>query len=127
MTNILLFPKQFTKVPKGYPRQQLFLAGKISDGPIYDKKVVYYYLRRNLRRGEDTNKVKTWSLKIFHKQNVAGDLKLIEIDNCNENEVIEMLVKWNLFSQVTYKKLHRMGWKGEIKNNAIIINFKQPH
>ncbi len=125
MKNIIPFPKQITTIPNGYPRQQLFLAGKISHGPIYDNKFTYYYLRRNIRRGENTNKEKTWSLKTFQEQKETCDLKLIEIDVCNENEVIEMLEKWNLFSQVTYKKLHRMGWKGKIKKNAIIVNLKQ--
>ena len=55
------------------------------------------------------------------------DVKLIEIDSCIENEVIEMLEKWNLFNQLTYKKLHRMGWRGKIKKDAIIINIKHPN
>ena len=42
-----------------------------------------------------------------------------------ENEVIEMLEKWNLFDQLTYKKLHRMGWRGKIKKDAIIVNIRQ--
>ena len=127
MTNILVFPKQFNTVPKGYPRQQLFLVGKFFIGPIYDRKVTYYYLRRNLRRGESTNKIKTWSLKIFREHTYTSDFKLIEIDICKENEVINMLEKWNLFNQVTYKKLHRMGWKGKIKKDAIIINIRKPN
>lgn len=125
MTNILLFPQKLVKIPNRYPRQQLFLVGKIFSGSVYEKKVTFYYLRRNTRRNDTSNKIKTWSLKIFKTQKDTGDVKLIEIDFCIENEVIEMLEKWNLFDQLTYKKLHRMGWRGKIKKDAIIIKIKQ--
>ena len=127
MTDILLFPQKLIKIPNKYPRQQLFLVGKIYSGPVYDKKVTHYYLRRNTRRNDTSNKVKTWSLKIFKTEKDTNDVKLIEIDSCIENEVIEMLEKWNLFNQLTYKKLHRMGWRGKIKRDAIIVNIKQPN
>ena len=120
MTKILPFPKPLIKVPKGYPRQQLFLIGKIYNGPAFDRKVTYYYIRRN----EIINNIQTWSLKIFKKQKGSNDFKFVDVDSCTENGVVEMLEKWNLFNQVTYKKLHRIGWKGTIKKQADIFAFK---
>ena len=120
MTKILTFPKPLIKVPKGYPRQQLFLIGKIYKGPAFNRKVTYYYIRRN----EIINNIQTWSLKIFKKQKGSNDFKFVDVDSCTENGVVEMLEKWNLFNQVTYKKLHRIGWKGAIKKEADIFAFK---
>ena len=124
MSKILSFHKPFINIPKGYPRQQLFLVGKIYVGPDHNRTVTYYYLRRNLRRGEITNKVTTWSLKIFGNKEGTDQETFIEIDTCTENEVIEMLEKWNLFHQVTYKKLYGMGWKGQIKKDARVVYLK---
>ena len=63
-------------------------------------------------------------LKIFKKQKGSNDSKFVDVDSCTENGVVEMLEKWNLFNQVTYKKLHRIGWKGTIKKEADIFAFK---
>ena len=45
------------------------------------------------------------------------------ISSCDDDQLLEMLEKFNLLDQITYKKL--FGWVcGKIKNSAKILNFK---
>ena len=119
MANILSFPRPYIKIPKGFPRQQLFFIGNIFSGPLYNRSITHCYLKRN----KVYNDVRTWSLKIFGKQTDNDQETFFDIDICYEHELLEMLEKWKLFDQVTYKKLRRMGWKGEVKTKGQIIDL----
>jgi len=46
------------------------------------------------------------------------------ITSCDDDQLLEMLEKWNLIGQISYKKLFWMGWRGKILKSAKVINFK---
>ena len=63
-----------------------------------------------------TKKRNKGKLLWFHCSSVGEFLSIVPL--------IEMLEKWGLIDQITYKKLFWMGWRGKVKKSAKIINFK---
>ena len=121
MSLVIKFPQLISLGSLGFPRQRLFYIAKLLTGPPYNRYFEHYYLRRNdMVRGN-----KGWSLKIFGlKKKTDLEPKFYSISSCDEDEVLEMLDQWKLSSQVSYKKLHRMGWRGKIKKSAKLFDLK---
>ena len=106
--------------PKRFHRQRLFYIGRVLEGPSYSCNYQEYYLRRNkVIRGN-----KRWSLKIFGlKKKTDLEPRMHAISSCDDDQLLDMLEKWNLLDQISYKKLFWLGWRGKIKKSAKIINF----
>ena len=120
MCIVIKFPEISNLGSIRFPRQRLFYIAKLSKGPIYNSYFEYYYLRRN----DKVRGIKGWSLKIFGLKKNNLEPCMHTISSCNDNELIEMLEKWNLINQVSYKNLYRMGWRGNVNKSAKIIHFK---
>ena len=121
MSLVVKFPEIIKLNPNRFHRQRLFYIGKVLVGPSYSCRYKEYYLRRNeVIRGN-----KRWSLKIFGlKKKTDLEPCMHAISSCNDDQLLEMLEKWNLIDQISYKKLFWMGWRGKINKSPNIINFK---
>ena len=121
MSAIVKFPEIIRLDPNRFHRQRLFYIGKVLEGSSYSSNYQEYYLRRNeVIRGN-----KRWSLKIFGlKKKKDLEPRMHAISSCNDDHLLDMLDRWNLLDQISYKKLFWIGWRGKIKKSAKIINFK---
>ena len=121
MSAVIKFPETVKLDPNRFHRQRLFYIGKVLHEPSYFCNYQEYYLRRNkVVRGN-----KRWSLKILGLRKKT-DLEpcMFAISSCDDDQLLEMLEKWNLLYQISYKKLFWLGWRGKLKNSAKILNFK---
>ena len=121
MSAIIKFPKIIKLDPKRFHRQRLFYIGKVLKGPPYSSNYQEYYLRRN----EEVRGNKKWSLKILGlKKKTDVEPRMHAIESCNDDQLLEMLEKWFLLDQISYKKLFWLGWRGKISKSAKILEFK---
>ena len=121
MSAVIKFPKIIKLDPNCFHRQRLFYIGRVLEGSSYSCRYQEYYLRRNkVIRGN-----KRWSLKIFGlKKKTDLEPRMHAISSCDDDQLLEMLEKWNLIDQISYKKLFWIGWRGKINKSPKIINFK---
>ena len=120
MSAVIKFPKIIKLDPKRFHRQRLFYIGRVLEGPSYSCNYQEYYLTRN-KLIRVNNRL---SLKIIGlKKKTDLDPRMHAICSCDDDELIEMLEKWGLIDQITYKKLFWMGWRGKVKKSAKIINL----
>lgn len=120
MSAVVKFPKIIRLDPNRFHRQRLFYIGKVLEGSSYSGNYQEYYLRRNeVIRGN-----KRWSLKIFGLKKKDLEPRMHAISSCNDDQLLDMLERWNLLDQISYKKLFWIGWRGKIKKSAKIIDFK---
>ena len=121
MSAVIKFPEIVKLDPTRFHRQRLFYIGKVLQGPSYFCNYQEYYLRRNkVIRGN-----KRWSLKILGlKKKTDLEPRMFAISSCDDDQLLEMLEKWNLLDQISYKKLFWIGWRGKIKKSAKILELK---
>ena len=121
MSAVIKFPKIIKLDPKRFHRQRLFYIGRVLEGPSYSCNYQEYYLRRNkVIRGN-----KRWSLKFFGlKKKTNLEPRMHTISSCDDDQLLDMLERWNLLDQISYKKLFWIGWRGKINKSVKIINFK---
>ena len=58
------------------------------------------------------------------KKKTDVEPRMHAIESCNDDQLLEMLEKWFLLDQISYKKLFWLGWRGKISKSAKILEFK---
>lgn len=122
MNNILIFPKK-EKRTKPLPRQRVFYIGFRYVGPFLCQDVQNLYLKR---KGM-INGIRYWSIITYGKYD-EDDYKTysIQLDECEENIIFEMLRKYELFDMISLDDLEDMGCKIKTQSleNVIKISDK---
>ena len=114
MTNIVNFPKK-EKRSKPLPRQRVFYIGYWYVGPMLCQEVQRLYLKRKgLKNG-----IRYWSVITYGKYDESDTRTYsIEIEECEENDVPDMLEAFDLDNEVTFSELADMGWRGRVMYSA---------
>ena len=114
MTNIVNFPKK-EKRSKPLPRQRVFYIGYWYVGPVLCQEVQRLYLKRKGFK----NGTRYWSVITYGKYDESDNRTYsIEIEECEENDVPDMLEAFDLDNKVTLSELVDMGWRGNINDPA---------
>ena len=121
MTNIVRFP---TKVKRDIPlpRQRVFYIGFRYAGPFLCQDVQSLYLKR--KRVIDG--VRWWSIIRYghYDENDSREYS-IELEECRENDLLDMLDEYDVGGEVTFDVLREMGWSGQVDYSATIINISE--
>ena len=119
MTNIVKFPTKH-KRRNLTPRKRVFYLSYCYFGPALCQEVQNIYLKRHgYHNGE-----RRWSLITYAScSEDENKLYSIELDSCLENDVPDMIDRFNLEEEVTFEELRMMGWNGEVIFSAKIIDF----
>ena len=113
MTNIVLFPDKKAIFPP-IPRHKVFYLGYRYIGGMCCQDVQNIYLKRKgMLHGN-----RYWAIITYDKYNNYCSL---ELEECHEDDVIEMINMFDLDSFPSIKTLRSMGWRGKIKNNANLL------
>ena len=114
MTNIVNFPKK-EKRSKPLPRQRVFYIGYWYVGPTLCQEVQRLYLKRKgLKNG-----IRYWSVITYGKYDESDTRTYsIELEQCEENDVPDMLEAFDLGNEVTFSELADMGWRGQVIYSA---------
>ena len=119
MANIVTFP---LKLKRSNPvsRKRVFYLGYRYVGPMLCQEVQKLYLKRNgLHNGS-----RRWSMITYAKYDDYSQRKYcIELDQCDENSVPDMLDNFDLDKKVTFDELVAMGWTGSVHQSAKIIRL----
>ena len=121
MTNIVNFPKKI-KREKPLPRQRVFYIGFRYVGPSLCQDVQSLYLKRKrVMEG-----VRFWSIIRYghYDENNSREYS-IELEECRENDLPDMLDEYDIGDQVTFDELREMGWRGLVDYSATIINISE--
>ena len=119
MTKILKFPEQ-KKIVVNSLRQRVFYIGYRYIGPMLCQDIQHLYLKR---KGKVYG-TRWWSIITYGKYNEDDNRKYsIELEECEENDVPDMLDMFKTEKKLTFKELNLMGWKGEVIYSADIISL----
>ena len=114
MTNIVNFPQK-EKRPSPMPRQRVFYIGYWYVGPTLCQEVQNLYLKRKGVK----NGFRYWSVITYGKYDESDTRTYsIEIEQCEENDVPDMLEAFDLGNEVTFSELADMGWRGRVMYSA---------
>ena len=119
MTNVIKFPVKL-KRSRPVSRKRVFYLGYRYVGPTLCQEVLKIYLKRNgLHNGS-----RRWSMITYAKYDDYSQRKYcIELDQCEENNVPDMLDNFDLDKKVTFDELVAMGWTGSVHQSAKIIRL----
>ena len=114
MTNIVNFPQK-EKRPLPMPRQRVFYIGYRYVGPMFCQDVQSLYLKRKgLKRGE-----RWWAMITYGKYDESDSREYsIELEECLENDVPDMLDMFDVGNEVTFSELEDMGWQRQVMYSA---------
>ena len=108
MTNIAQFPHKKETYPP-LPRERVFYLGYRYIGSMCCQDIQHLYLKRKaILLGN-----RYWAMITYDKYNNYCSL---ELEECHEDDVIEMIDMFDLESFPSIKTLRLMGWRGKIKN-----------
>ena len=121
MTNIVKFPIK-VKRDKPLPRQRVFYIGFRYVGPFLCQDVQSLYLKRK----RVIEGVRCWSIIRYghYDENDSREYS-IELEECRENDLPDMLDEYDIGDQVTFDELREMGWRGLVDYSATIINISE--
>ena len=124
MTNVIKFPIK-PKLALPTPRQRVFYLGYRYVGPDLCQEVQDVYLKRHGKTAEG----RRWSIIIYGKYQEDDKRSYsIEMDNCSENNVPDMLTRNDVGDAVSFEDLEQMGWRGTVAFSAKIISiFDRKH
>ena len=116
---IIDFPAQ-TQTSKKIPRQRVFYIGFRYIGPMLCQDIQQLYLKRMGKSGD----TRRWSIITYGKYD-DNDHKTysIELEQCDEEEVPELLNSLGLDEEVDFEYLQSMGWNGKNTFSAEILNL----
>ena len=122
---VIKFPRNVC-VPLEYapplPRQRVFYLGIVHTGPALCQEVTRLYLKRHGKK----NGTRKWSLITYEKYDEYDQREYsIEIDNCQEDNVPDMLSQYFIGEHISIDDLRTFGWKGKINQNAKIIELNK--
>ena len=121
MTNIVTFPQK-EKREKPLPRQRVFYIGFRYVGPFLCQDVQSLYLKRK----RVIEGVRWWSIiRYGHYDENDSREDSIELEECSENDLPDMLNEYEIGDQVTFDELKEMGWSGQVNYSATIINISE--
>ena len=118
---IIKFPTN-EKREKPLPKQRVFYIGFRYVGPFLCQDVQNLYLKRkSLIEG-----VRWWSIIRYghYDENDSREYS-IELEECRENDLPDMLDEYDIGDQVTFDELREMGWRGQVDYSATIINISE--
>lgn len=125
MTNVIRFPAQirFNHIYP-LPRQRVFYIGHRYVGPMLCQDIQHLYLKRK-GRIKGIRWYRWWSMITYAKYD-ESDKKpsSMELEECKENDVLEMLEMFNVRKEVTIDGLREMGWNGTHTETAEVIYSK---
>ena len=119
MTNVTTLPER-EKLHIGSQHQRLFYLGFVYRGPPLMQEVQDVYLKRH-RRKEGTRR---WSIITYAKY-FEWDVRSysLELANCEEDDVPDMIDEWYKPDEVTFEDLWEMGWDGDV--SFVLIENKE--
>ena len=122
---LIEFPRNVC-VPLKYepplPRQRVFYLGIVYNGPTLCQEITRLYLKRHGKK----NGTRKWSLITYEKYDEYDPRKYsIELDNCQEDDVPEMLNQYFIGEHISMDDLKRCGWNGKTSQNAEIIKLRK--
>ena len=122
MTNVISFPRK-DKRPSPLPRQRVFYIGYRYVGPFLCQEVQQLYLKRKgLVYGE-----RWWAMITYGKYDESDRRTYsIELEECHENDVPDMLDMFDVGHEVSFAQLEAMGWRGQVTYLADIKNLFHP-
>ena len=114
MTNSVEF-LQKEKRPSPMPRQRVFYIGYRYIGPMLCQDVQSLYLKRKgIKHG-----ARWWSMITYGKYDENDSREYsIELEECMENDVPDMLDMFEVGNEVTFSELEDMGWRGQVMYSA---------
>ena len=120
---LIEFPRNVC-VPLKYepplPRQRVFYLGIVYTGPAMCQEVTRLYLKRHGKK----NGTRKWSLITYEKYDEYDQREYsIELDNCHEDDVPEMLCQYFVGEHISIDDLKMFGWNGKINHNAELVNL----
>ena len=121
MMTIIKFPTK-DKINKPLPRQRVFYLGFRYVGPMLCQDIQNLYLKRKrLIEG-----VRWWSIITYghYDENDSREYS-IELEECKENDLPDMLDEYDIGGEVTFDELKEMGWRGLVDNSATIIDISE--
>ena len=121
MTNIVKFPQK-EKREKPLPRQRVFYIGCRYVGPFLCQDVQSLYLKRK----RVIAGVRWWSIIRYghYDENDCREYS-IELEECRENDLPDMLDEYDVGGEVTFDELREMGWRGYTELSATIIEISK--
>jgi hypothetical protein len=121
MTNIITFPQK-EKREKPLPRQRVFYIGFRYVGPFLCQDVQSLYLKRK----RVIEGVRWWSIIRYghYDENDSREYS-IELEECRENDLPDMLDEYDIGGEVTFDELKEMGWRGLVDHSATIIELSK--
>ena len=119
MKNVVSFPTK-TKRPAPLPRQRVFYIGHRYVGPMLCQDVQNLYLKRKgFKDGS-----RSWAIITYAQYDESDSRKYsIELEECQENDVPDMLDSFDVGSEVTFTELEQMGWSGTVTYSAQVIKI----
>ena len=119
MTNIVDFPK-LEKIPEALPRQRVFYVGYRYVGPMLCQDIQDLYLKR---KGV-TYEGRWWAMITYAPlDDYSSKLYSLELDECHEDLVPEMLEVYGLQNEVNISDLRKMGWRGRVLEPAPVVQL----
>ena len=117
MTNIVQFINNNEYYPV-IPRQRVFYLGFRYVGPMFCQDVQDIYFKRK----GILNNNRYWAIITYGKYNENFSKEYtIELEECHEDDVIEMIDMIGLDSFPFIHDLRCMGWRGKIKKKEILF------
>ena len=122
MSNVITLPQK-SVAPKALPRQRVFYVGFRYVGPMFCQDVQQLYLKRKgLAYGK-----RCWAMITYAKYDESDRRTYsIELMECEEKAVPEMLNMFDLEEEISICELREMGWQGELAQTAEIKSLLHP-
>ena len=116
MKNVIPFPIK-AKRPSSLPRQRVFYIGFRYVGPMFGQDGHHLYLKRKgLVYGE-----RWWAMITYGKYDENDSRTYsIELEECHENDVPDMLDRFEVGDEVNFAELEEMGWQGKVSHSATV-------
>ena len=117
MNNVIQFP-----INKFYlPKKRVFYIGFRYVGSVPCQEVQNLFLKRKgLVQG-----IRWWAMITYAKYDENDSNKYsIELKQCKENDVPDMLCDFDVGGDVTFLELMKMGWKGLHPYSAEIVRLR---
>ena len=116
MTNVISFPLK-PRGPIQLPKQRIFYIGFRYVGPMFCQDVQQLYLKRKgLKNGK-----RCWAVITYEKYDECDKrTHSIELGECSENELPNMLKEYDVSEDVSVEDLREMGWQGPPSHSATI-------
>ena len=122
MTSVIQFPVEF-KRPSPLPRHRVFYVGFRYVGPMFCQDVQQLYLKR---KGLIDGK-RYWAMITYGKFDESDKRTYsMELDSCLENDVPDMLNRFEVGNELTLTELREMGWRGDVSQSSQVISILNP-